>query len=76
MAKSEEADIYQHIPRSIEEEDYSEQEEQVVVTGNHVFGADIHKWHYRYTIVVAEKLLCSLIDAMPKYDIRKETRNE
>ncbi len=39
----EQADVEQHVLQPVEEEDDADQEQQVVVAGDHVLGAQVHQ---------------------------------
>ena len=40
----EQADVEQDVLEPVEEEDDADQEQQVIVSGHHVLGAEIHEW--------------------------------
>src|SRR5215204_3335456 len=52
------------LAESVEEEDHAEQEEQMVVTGDHVLGAQVHEWSELRAAHLLQIFLVTFSDAM------------
>ncbi|MCY1299629.1 hypothetical protein D9M70_491660 [compost metagenome] len=57
VAKREQRDVQPHILQAIEEEDHPEQEQQVVITSDHVLGAHVHERHQQHAAAFLDEAL-------------------
>jgi hypothetical protein len=67
VTNREQGDIAGHIPQSIQKENHPDQEQQVVVAGDHVLGAQINKWDQVHAARALQERLVSGRDAMSQH---------
>ncbi|MCY1299650.1 hypothetical protein D9M70_491880 [compost metagenome] len=64
VAEREQRDIQPNILEAVEEEDHPEQEQQVVVAGDHVLGAHVHERHQQHAAAFLDETLVAFGHAM------------
>ena len=56
MTYSEQGDVLDNMLRAIQKEDYTHEEEQVIISGHHVFGTQVHERNYSWSIYGLDKV--------------------
>ncbi len=60
MAHGKQGDVETHVFQAVEEEDHPEEEQQVVVAGDHVFGAHVDERQHHHPGAFLDKALVAL----------------